>query len=509
MQKNFSPALSRLQTVPAWLKAVPPAIRRWPRWIRWGAIALLVVVLAAGGFGIYQAQQAKAASASEPALQTATARQGDLTLEASGTGVLVASTEADVAFQVSGALSTLNVKVGDQVKAGDVLATLDSKDEQTALADARQALLDLTSASALATAQKTAAADQQAVYDAQAALNNLLYYQNNAAAIQNAKASLVLAQNNLARAQAAYAKVPGSASTDARKAMAYQQLYAAQLSYDSAVATYNNWTGKANQATVDAATAALALAKATLAEDQNLVAALTGGTVPENATGAGYEALVKARQAVETAQQDLDATTLTAPISGTVMSISSTQIGGSVSAGTFIVIDDLSQSNIQIYMDESDWSSVKVGYTAQVTFDALPDDVFTGKVSQVYPALVSTQGNSVVEGMVTLDSSTDAATGTTSNPATELPLGVSASVDVISAQAKNTILIPVQALHQLSSDSYGVFVMVNGTPTLKVVAVGLQSDTYAEIKSGLKAGDVVSTGIQATSGNTTSSSGGG
>ena len=77
-------------------------------------------------------------------------------------------------------------------------------------------------------------------------------------------------------------------------------------------------------------------------------------------------------------------------------------------------------------------------------------------------------------------------------------------MDVISAQAKNVVIVPIQALHQLSSSSYGVFVLKNGTPTLKVVAVGLQSDTFAEIKSGLQAGDVVTTGIQATSKSTTS-----
>jgi hypothetical protein len=44
--------------------------------------------------------------------------------------------------------------------------------------------------------------------------------------------------------------------------------------------------------------------------------------------------------------------------------------------------------------------------------------------------------------------------------------------------------------------------MVNGTPTLKIVTVGLQDGTFAQIKTGLKAGDVVSTGLQATQNNT-------
>jgi len=71
-------------------------------------------------------------------------------------------------------------------------------------------------------------------------------------------------------------------------------------------------------------------------------------------------------------------------------------------------------------------------------------------------------------------------------------------VDVIAAQANNVILVPVQALHQLAPGSYAVFVMTNGKPTLRIVTVGIQDSTFAEIKTGLKSGEVVTTGIQAT-----------
>ena len=58
--------------------------------------------------------------------------------------------------------------------------------------------------------------------------------------------------------------------------------------------------------------------------------------------------------------------------------------------------------------------------------------------------------------------------------------------------------MPVQALHELSPNNYAVFVVVAGKPTLKIVTVGLQDGTFAEIKSGLKAGDVVSTATLGT-----------
>jgi RND family efflux transporter MFP subunit len=464
-------------------------------------MALIVLGIAAGGYEIYNLNQAQKASAAEPALQTAVARVGDITLEASGSGTLIADQEVSLAFKTSGVLTKLNVAVGDQVKAGEVLAQLDDSTQATALAQAKQALLELTSPAAIATAQEAVATDEQTVYNDQAALNNLIYQNTNKAAIQNAKSNLVLASNNLAHWQKIYSQIPGDPSTDADKANAYQLLYSAQLAYQSAEATYNLTAGKANQMLVDKDTAALALAKATLAEDQTLVEALTGGTVPANATGSGYDTLQQAKLAVQTAQENQDNTTLTSSISGTVLSISNS-VGDTVGSGsTFVTIADLSQAEIQIYMDESDWSNVKVGYVADVSFDSLPNQTFTGKLTQVSPSLISSSGNSVVEGLVKLDASqgSDA-----SNPIETLPLGVSASVDVISAQAKNVVIVPIQALHQLSSSSYGVFVLKNGTPTLKVVAVGLQSDTFAEIKSGLQAGDVVTTGIQATSKSTTS-----
>jgi multidrug efflux pump subunit AcrA (membrane-fusion protein) len=70
-------------------------------------------------------------------------------------------------------------------------------------------------------------------------------------------------------------------------------------------------------------------------------------------------------------------------------------------------------------------------------------------------------------------------------------------VDVIGGRAENAMLVPIEALH-LAGDQYTVFVMENGQPRLHVVEVGIQDLLYAEIKSGLKPGDIVTTGITVT-----------
>jgi HlyD family secretion protein len=460
----------------------------------WSVLAVLVIAIAAGAYYYITTQRAKTAAASaQPALQTAVARQGNLVLRASGTGTLIAANEVNLSFKTSGTLTTLNVKVGDQVKAGDLLATLDSTNQQIALTQAQEALNQLTSPSAIATAQLAVTTDQGNVINAQAALDNALYWQNPALS-QNEYAAVVLAKANLDKAQTTFDQLTSQGYiTNTNDAAAYQDLYAAQQAYNTAQYYFSVYSQAPTTRLVNAAKATLALDQAQLVEAQNLVAALTGGTVPADATGTGLDQLYAAKLAVQTAQANLDATKLTSSISGTVMSISNS-VGETVGLSTFITIADLSQSELQIYMDALDFSNLKVGYTANVTFDALPNVTFTGKVTQISPQLVTISGNSVVQGLVLLDQKQ--ASGTTLT----LPLGVTASVDIIAAQANNVILVPVPALHQLSPGNYAVFVVVNGKPTLRIVTVGLQDSSFAEIKTGLKVGEVVSTGIQATNG---------
>ncbi|MCK4800821.1 MAG: hypothetical protein KAS84_02450, partial [Anaerolineales bacterium] len=66
--------------------------------------------------------------------------------------------------------------------------------------------------------------------------------------------------------------------------------------------------------------------------------------------------------------------------------------------------------------------------------------------------------------------------------------------DVIGGRADNAVLIPVEALREISDEEYAVFVMEDGEPKMRLVEVGLQDLIYAEIISGLSQGDVVTTG---------------
>ena len=134
-----------------------------------------------------------------------------------------------------------------------------------------------------------------------------------------------------------------------------------------------------------------------------------------------------------------------------------------------------------------DWLNVQVGYAANITFDALPDQSFTGKVTVVYPTLDTSSNSPLVHVTVKL----------TEVVSSDLPVGATAAVDVISGQANDAVLIPVEALHQASPGKYGVFVRTNGQLRLRMIDVGLQDPSYAEVTSGLQVGDVVTTGITA------------
>jgi multidrug efflux pump subunit AcrA (membrane-fusion protein) len=82
----------------------------------------------------------------------------------------------------------------------------------------------------------------------------------------------------------------------------------------------------------------------------------------------------------------------------------------------------------------------------------------------------------------------------------KMPTGLNASVDVIAGRAENVLLVPIEALREIDTDTYAVFVVESdGSLKLRPVEVGLQDLTWAEIKSGLQAGETVSTGLVETS----------
>ena len=137
---------------------------------------VIVVAIAAVGFWGYSTLHPKAAAA---ALQTVTVGRGDVSTTVSASGTVISPSDIALAPSTSGTLSQLNVKVGDSVHAGEVLAKIDATSLESAVAQAKVALVQAQST--LANVQNTVATtnlqlqnDQNAVTTAQ---DNLAYQQ--------------------------------------------------------------------------------------------------------------------------------------------------------------------------------------------------------------------------------------------------------------------------------------------------------------------------------------------
>ncbi len=471
--------------------------------------ALAIILLLALGSAVYfpvAALTAKTAATEEgTTLQTAVVRQGDLVIYASGTGTLIAANEVDLAFKTGGQVTDIFVEVGDVVEVGDLLAQVDDTSTQIAYTQARRAYLELTSVAAIASAQEAVAA---AAIDLQTARETLEYLIS--PTVLYWEDEVAWAEEQVAAAQAAVDASPSDEDAQAALKKAKDYLDYAQDSLVGAWESYekyylpNNFTVKSvdrqtrrvtkyvaapTENEILEARAAVTVAQATLTEAEYLYAALTGGEVPEDATGSGLTELEQAKLDLQAAQADLDGTKIVSPISGTVMSID-TSVGDTAGSGTAVItVADLSQPYLEVFLDESDWTNINVDYEVEVIFDILPDRTFTGVVTSVDPGLYTENNTSVVRALVRLTAIDE--------ESFNLPLGTSASVDVIGGRAENAVLVPVEALHQ-AGDQYTVFVVENGKPVLRVVEVGIQDLLYAEIISGLEPGDIVTTGITET-----------
>jgi HlyD family secretion protein len=500
-QASTNNQVSNVKEAPSFLRSLPELLRdphkRW--WAIVPSIAVLVVIIAGAYYGLVYAPAHQAVG---PIIQTSVVRRGDITLSASGTGTLQPANQVQLGFggNTSGKLVTLNVKVSDQVKAGQLLAEIDNSADKINYEQAQQNYVNLTSQAAIATAEQDVATAQATV---NLDLNNLIYL---------ISPDQYYWQQQVAQAQQALddAKTAGGASPtadqqkaidDAQKKLNYYQdsLAGSHLrwlktyvpNHFTVVTRFNHIVTKQVQPPTDAeiatAQAALVVAQSSVQEAQWYLDALNGKDVPVNATGANLAALETAKLNVQSAKAALDATQIYAPVDGTIMSVSA-QLGDNVSSSAIIVMGDLSKLYVQTYVDQSDYQMFKVGNKANIVFDALPDQTFTGKVVQVDPALDTSSGSAVVSGLVEMDPTN-----------ASLLMGMSASVDVIGSQAQNALLVPLTALHQDASGKYSVMVRQNGTFTPVEVQVGLKDLVNAQITSGLQPGEVVRTGQTGTS----------
>lgn len=209
------------------------------------------------------------------------------------------------------------------------------------------------------------------------------------------------------------------------------------------------------------------------------------------------DSLDQAESSLEQAQSSLDTTrdtyddyTVTAPISGTVIT-KTVKLGDKIqngnSATSLAVIYDMSSVTFQMNVDELDIIHVQNGQKVEVVADAFADQTFTGKVTNI--SLEGTSSNGVTYYPVTV----------TLDEVGELRPGMNVEGTIIVDAAEDVLAVPADALQRGNSvyvkddtvtESQGR--VPAGFREVKV-ETGLISEDYVEIVSGdLEEGDEVS-----------------
>ncbi len=195
---------------------------------------VIVVAIAAVGFWGYTSLHPKAAPV---ALSTVTVTRGDVSSTVSSSGTVISPSDIALAPTVSGTLSKLNVKVGQSVSAGQVLAQMDTTSLSSSVAQAQSSLAQAQAnlaaiTTTVATSSLQLQNDQNAVTTAQ---NNFAYQQTLIAASQATDATTVATALN---------KLNNDKTTTTQNVGLYQSsVDTAKNSLASAQLTYNNYEG--------------------------------------------------------------------------------------------------------------------------------------------------------------------------------------------------------------------------------------------------------------------------
>lgn len=201
----------------------------------------------------------------------------------------------------------------------------------------------------------------------------------------------------------------------------------------------------------------------------------------------------QAKASLNSAQTELSYTEIKAPVDGIVIS-KAVEVGQTVAASfetpeLFSVAEDLTKMQIEASVVEADIAKVKEGQKVRFTVDSYADDYFYGTVTQVRNEATTTSNVVTYTVVIGID-----------NTDMKLKPGMTANVEIITAEEKDVMLVPNQALRFYIDDSdtakrykdRGVWIIKNGHPKRVTVKIGVSDDDNTQIlESTLKIGDEV------------------
>jgi len=200
---------------------------------------------------------------------------------------------------------------------------------------------------------------------------------------------------------------------------------------------------------------------------------------------------------------NLSKTVYNSPIDGIITSLRVEEgevamIGTMNNPGTVLMtIADLSVMEVEVEVDETDVINVKIGQPAEVRIDAFPEQTIKGKVTEI--------GSSALQKMTASQESKDFnVVITLEDPPEELKPGLSASGDIITAEKKDALAVPISALvlrekenkdkKEKEEQEEGVYVVKENRVKFHPVKKGIMGEMMLEILSGLEEGEEIVVG---------------
>jgi len=428
-------------------------------------IAVVVVLVAGGLIGL---TVVRAQSGYTKVIAGQVVRQ-NLSSTVSGTGQIKPKTYVNIGATAFGRITHLYVKEGDRVKAGEVLATVESVQPQ-ANVDAQKAAID-------------------------AAKTDITSY---IAAENTAKANLEKSQADLEQKKLDYDRYTALYND---KLVSKQDFDAKKSAYDVDVATVN----------------------------QNIAALAQAKAQTDSARGHLGTQIATLRSN----EDSLNKTVSIAPFDGIVTNEpvreGETVVVGIQNAqgSTMMTLADMSVITAEVKVDETDIVNVALGQPADVSVDALPGKIFKGHVTEVGDqALLRSTGVATSQTTSGTEEAKDFKVVVTLDQVSgqnndELRPGLSSTAKITTAHKDNVLTIPIQALTLYTPPTVdskghvttvaassgpvvpakpqqGVFVLRKTGSKLKAVFVpvttGITGATDIEVTSGLNAGDQIVTG---------------
>lgn len=196
-----------------------------------------------------------------------------------------------------------------------------------------------------------------------------------------------------------------------------------------------------------------------------------------------YKAQIEQAQAnVNLYQSQLNDTSLRSPIDGRITKVNSKT--GEVVSTNESVINLLSSNPFQIKVDiyEQDIVNVKEGNTVKITLVAFPKQTFEGRVVSIDPA------EKIVDNVVYYEITVDFP-----NQPEGIKSGMTADIVVETAKKENVLRVPKNAVENI--DGKEIIQVANwGKIEDRQITTGLEGNDYYEIVSGLREGDQIITG---------------